>query len=86
VIGAIEQAIENAVHDGLIFPIIVVLVSSRAEVWAMEVSEGQDGLEQRELCDNLSGEMMAMPIILYLSDRSRKTFQATIESGKMAQA
>jgi hypothetical protein len=74
----IEQAVNKAIRDGLIFPMIVVLVSRQAQVWAMEIKNGPDGLERDELCDNLRGEGIMMPIIAYVSDRNGKTCQAEI--------
>ena len=84
-IQALEQAVDNAAAEGLTFPMVQVMVSSsRAVVWAIEISEGPDGIHHRDLCHNLSGDPlgigMATPIILYFSDRNGQTFQAGILS------
>jgi len=85
---AIEESINNAVRNGLSFPLIVVMVSRQAKVWAMEARNGSGVLELDDLCSNLYGDGIDMPIILYLSDRSGKTFQAEIlpDTGGAAQA
>jgi hypothetical protein len=85
----IEQSIDNAVRDGLSFPIVVVMVSRQAKVWAMEARNDSGVLELDNLCSNLyGGNGIDMPIILYLSDRTGKTFQAEIlpDTGGAAQA
>jgi hypothetical protein len=86
-IQALEDAISKGVRDGLSFPIIAILVSpARAEVWAIEVNEGPDGMEHREVCGSVPAGEIHLPVILYLNDRRGKTFQADIQPGTVAQA
>jgi hypothetical protein len=76
--AAVEQAVNRGTQDGLAFPIVLIMVSRMGQVWAMEIKNGTDGLEQDKLCSNLLGRPIGMPLVLYLSDSNGKTFQAEI--------